>query len=75
MSVDPILHKRVTERDFVYHSPGEGDIPRFTVIRELAKKLAVTMLEHVPPGRELSTALTRLEEVVMHANAGIARGP
>lgn len=31
------------------------------------------VLYKVPDGRERATALTRLEEAVMHANAGIAR--
>lgn len=32
--------------------------------------VAVTIL---PPGRELSLVLTKLEEALMHGNAGIAR--
>lgn len=42
-------------------------------IREKAKELALLIADTVPAGREQSTALTRLEEAVMHANAGIAR--
>lgn len=61
------------KNDFTYHQPPSAIGPRFVRIREKAKELALMMVELVPGGREQSTALTRLEEAVMHANAGIAR--
>lgn len=42
-------------------------------IREACLDLAITISYLVPPGRERSLALTHLEEVMMWANAGIAR--
>lgn len=66
------LRKRV-QNDFTYHRPPAGLGQDFVTMREKAKELALLMIDKVPAGRELSNALTRLEEVVMHANAGIAR--
>lgn len=66
------LHDRV-ERDFQYHPP-KGDQPqKYVFIRDKARQLAHDLVDLVPPGRELSLALTKLEECVMMANAGIAR--
>jgi hypothetical protein len=66
------LRERV-ESDFTYHPPRPGQPELYTFVRDAAKQLAVLLIDAVPEGRELSTALTRLEECVMHANAGIAR--
>lgn len=59
--------------DFVYHDPAPSDIEKYDKIRVAARDLAGLLIEAAPAGRELSTALTKLEECVMHANAGIAR--
>jgi hypothetical protein len=61
------------ENDFTYHSPPPSETAKFIMLRAKAKELAIMIAEFVPAGREQSSALTRLEETVMHANAGIAR--
>lgn len=61
------------KNDFTYHRPSAEVAPIFVEIREKAKELALLIAEKVPGGREQATALTRLEEAVFHANAGIAR--
>lgn len=66
------LFKRI-ENDFKYHPPSPKQQEKYVFIREEAKKLATALIHYCPLGRELSIALTKLEEVVMHANAGIAR--
>lgn len=66
------LHERV-DNDFTYHAPTPEQIRAYGMLRDLAKALAHAVVDYVPPSREQSTALTRLEECVMHANAGIAR--
>lgn len=74
-NIDPRLEallKRI-ESDFSYHSPKGDQAARYELIRDTAKKLACVMAENCPQSRELSSALTRLEEAVMHANASIAR--
>jgi hypothetical protein len=67
------LHERV-ERDHTYHRPCGCRIAKHTAIRDEARALAHQLVDRVPPGRELSLALTAIEEAVMWANAGIARG-
>lgn len=42
-------------------------------IRDKAKELALVIDDCVPDSREKSVAMTNLEQVVMWANAGIAR--
>lgn len=61
------------ENDFVYHPPKPGQQEKYVALREKAKELAHLICNTVPSGREQSSALTRLEEAVFHANAGIAR--
>jgi hypothetical protein len=61
------------ESDFSYHAPKEGQPAKYEAIRQKAKELALMIVDLVPNGREQASALTRLEESVMHANAGIAR--
>jgi len=58
---------------FTYHSFTGTQPARYVEIRSLAHGLATFMLEACPPSRELSLALTNLEEAVMWANAAIAR--
>lgn len=61
-------------RRFKYHAP-KGDQPvRYNALRTAAYDLAELIMRSVPPGREQSLALTKLEEAIMHANSGIARG-
>lgn len=61
------------DNDFSYHPPTSSSIEDMKRIRDHARNLAHLFNNLVPDGRELSTALTKLEEAVMHANAGIAR--
>lgn len=66
------LTKRV-HNDFTYHRPPAEVQETFVQLREKAKELALLIVDKVPSGREQSSALTRLEETIFHANAGIAR--
>ena len=61
------------ENNFTYHSPKEGQPQKYQAIRDKAKELAYLIQESVPESREQSLALTKVEESVMWANAGIAR--
>lgn len=67
------LHDRV-EHDFNYHTPSSDGILSMQILRKLERELAHKLVDFVPTGRELSIALTKLEEVMMWANAGVARG-
>lgn len=59
--------------DFTYHRPPADEQHRFLALRSKALELAELIIEHCPTGREQASALTRLEEAVAHANAGVAR--
>lgn len=61
------------EKNFTYHAPRPDQISRYTEIRFYAKKLAELFEMNCPESRELSLAMTKLEEAVMWANAAIAR--
>jgi len=59
---------------FDYHPPKDDDTrTAHESVREDCRTLAENLVAIVPPGRELSLALTHLEEVMMWSNAGIAR--
>lgn len=61
-------------RRFTYHAVKPGQPERYTLIRLHGRDLAELIVGNAPPGREVALALTKLEEVVMWANAAIARG-
>ena len=61
------------ENNFKYHAPKEGQPEKYEVIRATAKSLAYVIENECPNSREKSLAMTKLEEAVMWANAGIAR--
>lgn len=61
------------ENDFTYRDPNQLQIERYQLIRDTAKEFAKLLVHTCPPSRELSLALTHLEESVMWANASIAR--
>lgn len=62
------------ESRFTYHKPTVAQQQKYPVLRNMAKELAYKIKELCPNGREQSLALTKLEEVIMWANAGISRG-
>lgn len=66
------LLKRI-DNDFTYHAPKPGQVASYGELRKTAKDFAELLVNECPPSRELSLALTALEEVVMWANAAIAR--
>ncbi len=68
MSFDEIIKR------FTYHRVSDAAaIISMRNIRSMALDLAETIQDDVPEGRERSLAITKLEEVAMWANAGIAR--
>lgn len=61
------------ENNFTYHAPF-GDKPhRYGYLRDKAKELGKDFCSLAPESRELSLALTNLEQAVMWVNAAIAR--
>lgn len=59
--------------DYVYHAPKPDQIDRYQTLRDKGHELATLICENTPPSREQSVALTLLEQVIMEANAAIAR--
>jgi hypothetical protein len=71
--MEPYTIEDRLRNDFTYHRPPADKQAVFKAIREKAKELALLIAQEVPDSRERENSLTRLEESVMHANAGIAR--
>jgi hypothetical protein len=74
------MHYEITEEDsmrlvnnFTYHRPFGDQPDRYELIRSRASDFAMVLMHNCPKSRELSLALTHLEESVMEANASIAR--
>jgi len=62
------LHNR-----FIYHSPHDNQPEVYASIRNQAHDFAMSLNGLCPESRELSLAITKLEECVFWANASIAR--
>jgi hypothetical protein len=58
---------------FTYHKPFGTQPARYEEIRARALDYADYLVKRCPDSRELSLAITNLEEVVFWANAAIAR--
>lgn len=60
---------------FSYHAPpaDSGKSPRYQAIRKAGLEFSQLLTEMCPPSRELSLAVTKVEEAVFWANAGVAR--
>jgi len=65
--------KRDLDNIYTYHAPKNEQIVCYQAIRDKAREFAELLQEACPESREQSLALTKLEEVVMWANASIAR--
>lgn len=58
---------------FSHHKPDDEAAEKMQMIRNIALSYSSVINEYLPDGREKSSAITKLEEVVFWANAGIAR--
>jgi hypothetical protein len=56
-----------------YHRPDADGIERIANMRDWALGWSLGIRTQVPEGREKSIALTKIEEALFWANAGIAR--
>lgn len=61
------------ENNFKYHAPTGNKGERHDLVRKSCKALAYQLESLCPTSRERSLAMTKLEEVMMWANAAIAR--
>jgi hypothetical protein len=62
----------ITNR-FTYHAPTPDQIGVYRTIRSMALNFAKYLDGILPDSREKSTAITKIDEAVMWANASIAR--
>lgn len=67
------LQKITLQNNFTYHAPKPGQPDRYEDIRKDAGELAALLTRYCPESRELSLAITNLEQAVFWANAAIAR--
>ena len=67
------LRRQQLNQAFTYHPPNEDQAARYIALRTEAKVLAEMIVMHTPESWEQSIAFTKLDEVVMWANAAIAR--
>ena len=58
---------------FSYHPPAGGQPEKYEALRAKALDFAIELHKKCPSSRELSLAITKLEECVFWANAAIAR--
>jgi hypothetical protein len=58
---------------FTYHVPFGDQTKRYEEIRKMALDYSFYLLDNCPDSRELSLAITKLEECVFWASAAIAR--
>jgi hypothetical protein len=70
-SISDKMGKDIANR-FTYHKPEGSQPERYVAIRDKAKELAELIAQTSHESREQSLALTKLQEAVMWANAGIA---
>ena len=61
------------DNNFTYHPPTEEQREKYEILRDAAKSLASLFITNAPQSRELSLALTNLEQAVFWVNAAIAR--
>lgn len=63
---------RDLENWFSYHSPTLEQAGKYQAIRQAAKYFAAVIMDNTPDGSDQSSALYKLRECVMLANASIA---
>lgn len=66
---DPLdeMQRAQLERNLTNHTPTQEAIDRIGIVRTNAKSLGNLIIQHCPPSRERSLALTSLEDAVMRA--------
>lgn len=65
--------KSQIDRTFTTYRISDDEEIATSFTRRLCRDLAVELSQLCPPNRELSLALTKLEEVMFFANASISR--
>jgi hypothetical protein len=66
------MNKEIEHR-FKYHAPNGDQVERYNRLREIFLETATEIDLICPSSRELSLAMTHLEQSLFYANASIAR--
>jgi len=61
------------ENRFTFHPAAEGQVAKYKLIRRFGLDFSANLDRWCPDSRELSLAITKIEEAVFWANAAIAR--
>jgi hypothetical protein len=61
------------ENNFTYHKPKDNQPQKYEELRNAGKRMAYLISNLCPDSRDKSLAITNLEQVIMWANASIAR--
>lgn len=68
------MQKADIEHRFAFHAANDEEKrDAHTSVRQACAELAHYINERLPDGREKSTAITKVEEAMFWANAGLAR--
>lgn len=57
---------------FTYHKPCEGQPEKYEAIRAADRAMAQVIVDNTPPSADQTTAIRKIREAVMTANAAIA---
>jgi len=68
-----MIDAKELENRFTYHKPVGNQPEIYELLRSKTHQLAFDFVQNCPDSRELSLAITKLEDAVMWANAAIAR--
>ena len=66
-----ITHEEI-DRRFTFVPPNKERLEKHKIITAICLDIAHELVDILPPGREMSLAITALEEVRMRANQAIA---
>ena len=68
------MDQETINNNYKWHPPTTSDVENaHDDIRSICRSTAEHLVEYCPKSRELSIALTKVEEAMMWANAAIAR--
>ena len=60
------------ERLFMYHAPGDEQIPRYRALRAAALEFARALIRNTRPGADQAASLRKIREALFTANASVA---
>ena len=68
----PTTSEEAIDKIFTYQPPTQTTLPKFLAIREAGKYFAKVLLHNMPAGGDRYTAIQKIREAVMVANAGVS---